>query len=82
MKIQAHIPVALVCIHNIVHIHDSLDLQDANAELVLQSNDSGHSIVGSIARSVPTHNDREWMSELRDRIAKEMWTSYIEEQTV
>ena len=80
MKIQACIPVALACIHNIIHINDSLDLQDADVEPAVEPEDSEHSIIGSIASGVPMCEDQKWMSELWDTIAEEIWATYVAKQ--
>ncbi|KIK29881.1 hypothetical protein PISMIDRAFT_88327, partial [Pisolithus microcarpus 441] len=79
MRVQARIPPALACIHNIIRTWDPVDLEDPeeNPEENPESQDMGMS--GSVADGVPTNADRDWMSAKRDRITECMWASYITE---
>ncbi|KIK27139.1 hypothetical protein PISMIDRAFT_93447, partial [Pisolithus microcarpus 441] len=76
MRVQAHIPPALACIHNIIRTWDPVDLEDPEENP--ESQDMGMS--GSVADGVPTNADRDWMSAKRDRITECMWASYIAER--
>ncbi|KIK19077.1 hypothetical protein PISMIDRAFT_108375, partial [Pisolithus microcarpus 441] len=75
MHVQAHIPPALTCIHNIIHTWDPVDLEDPEENP--ESQDMGMS--GSVADGVPTNADHDWMSVKWDRITECMWASYIAE---
>ncbi|KIK19696.1 hypothetical protein PISMIDRAFT_107149, partial [Pisolithus microcarpus 441] len=76
MRVQARIPPALACIHNIIRTWDPVDLEDPEENP--ESQDMGMS--GSVADGVPTNADRDWMSAKRDRITECMWASYIAER--
>ena len=61
MNIQAHIPAALTCVHNIICMRDSDELQDFLVEdgfWPYDAKDGG----GSIADGIPTQEECAWMS--------------------
>ena len=78
MDVQARISAALACMHNIIHTWDPVELEDIETGAVPLPQTSGN-LSGSIADGVPTNADREWMSTKWDRIAQDMWASYIAE---
>jgi len=80
MDIQARIPPALACMHNIICTWDPVELEDVEAGAV-PSLQTSEGMSGLIADGVPTNADREWMSAKRDRIAQDMWASYTAERT-
>jgi len=80
MDIQAHIPPALACMHNIIRTWDPVELEDVEAGAV-PSLQTSEGMSGLIADGVPTNADREWMSAKQDRIAQDMWASYTAERT-
>ena len=77
MSIQARIPSALACVHNFIRIWDPLELEEFEGVTVEVEPDVD---VGTIAHSVPTNEDREFMSAKREQIVKAMWISYTEER--
>ena len=79
MDVQACIPAALACMHNIIHTWDPVELEDIETGAVPSPQTSGN-LSSSIADGVPTNADREWMSAKRDRIAQDMWASYVAER--
>ena len=78
MNIQARIPPALSCIHNIIRKLDPAELDDIEAAS-LQS-DAAPGSIGSIVDSVPTRSDHAQMSAMQDRIARDMWDNYVGER--
>ena len=81
MNVQARIPASLACVHNIICMHDSDELQDFLVEDGFQPYDSEDG-GGSIADGIPTQEERAWMSGQRDRISEAMWVGYLAEQRV
>ena len=79
MDIQARIPAALACMHNIIRTWDLVELEDIETGAVPSPQTSGN-LSSSIADGVPTNADREWMSTKQDRIAQDMWASYVAER--
>lgn len=77
MNIQACIPPALCCIHNIIHKWDPMELDDIEA--APPPYDAVPGSVGSIADGVPTSSEHAQMSAMRERIAQDMWDNYIAE---
>ena len=83
MEIQARIPPALCCVHNIIRKWDPVELGDMGGLDVDEAQDESdveHESVGSIADSAPTNADRRRMCDMRDKIAQKMWRSYAAEQ--
>ena len=72
MDIQARIPPALCCIHNIIRRWDPVKLEDIE-----------HGIAATpppgSADGIPTNTDRDWMSAVWERIAGDIWSSYAAE---
>ena len=81
MNVQARIPASLACVHNIICMHDSDELQDFLVEDGFQPYDSEDG-GGSIADGISTQEERAWMSGQRDRISEAMWVGYLAEQRV
>jgi hypothetical protein len=81
MDIQARIPPACCCLHNIIRMWDPVELEDAEREMLVasQRGDTPEAY-GSLADHVPTNADREVMTLVRERITQDMWTSYAEER--
>ena len=82
MGIQARIPPALCCVHNIIRKWDPVELGDMGRLDVDEPQDESGAEheVGSIADSAPTNADRKRMCDMRDKIAEDMWKSYAAER--
>ena len=82
MGIQARIPLALCCVHNIIHKWDPVELGDMGRLDVDERQDESGSEheVGSITDSAPTNANRKWMCDMWDKIAEDMWKSYAAER--
>jgi len=59
MDIQACLPPALCCIHNIIRKHDPMELDDIEAAVVVVPPHESEGTIGSIADGVPTSADRD-----------------------
>ncbi|KIJ63718.1 hypothetical protein HYDPIDRAFT_91583, partial [Hydnomerulius pinastri MD-312] len=81
MDIQAHIPPACCCLHNIIQKWDPVELEDVEREIMLAPlADELGEMYGTLADHIPTSVDRDVMSVVQDRIAQNIWASYAEEQ--
>ncbi|KIK92620.1 hypothetical protein PAXRUDRAFT_146923, partial [Paxillus rubicundulus Ve08.2h10] len=81
MDIQAHIPPACCCLHNIIRMWDPMELEDVESKVPVapQCSDTPEAY-GSLADHVPTNADREVMTLVWERIMQDMWVSHAEEQ--
>lgn len=81
MDIQARIPPACCCLHNIIRKWDPVELEDMEREIMLVPlADEPGEMYGALADHIPTSVDRDVMSVVRDRIAQNIWASYAEER--
>ena len=80
MDIQARIPPALCCIHNIIRRWDPVELEDIEHGIAATPPPESAGMVGSLADGIPTNADRDWMSAVRERIAGDIWSSYAAER--
>jgi len=81
MDIQACIPPALCCIHNIIRKWDPVKLEDIERDVAATPPCESAGMVSILADGVPTNADHTWMSAMRDRIAGDIWSSYTAECT-
>ena len=80
MDIQARIPPALCCIHNIICRWDPVELEDIEHDIAATPPPGSAGMVGLLADGIPTNADRDWMSAVRERIAGDIWSSYAAER--
>lgn len=81
MDIQARIPPACCCIHNIIRRFDSLELEDVVLDEVLAPlPEEAAGIHGGVGAGVATNADRDAMSAKREQIGLALWHSYAEER--
>ena len=80
MDIQARIPPALCCIHNIIRRWDPVELEDIEHDIAATPPPGSAGMVGLLADGIPTNADRDWMSAVRERIAGDIWSSYAAER--
>ena len=83
MDIQARIPPALCCIHNIIHYHDPNDLRDCEAERAAAKALAGGSvsepgIYGDMASGFITANERDVMTAKWDEIVDDLWQDHLD----
>jgi hypothetical protein len=74
MDVQARIPVALVALHNFIHLHDPNDINSYNDQVVdlqVEAHDTSELGTGQV-----TPHERERANLRRDRIAQAMWAQY------
>lgn len=76
MEIQARIPPALCCLHNIIREWDPQELVDIEREAGQPASTGEPDDFGAVADGIPTHAEREQMKVIRDTIAAEMWARY------
>lgn len=82
MDIQARIPPALCCIHNIIHFYGPDDLRDceperAAAESSMRGSADESGIYGEVANGFITANERDVMAARRDEIPEALWQSHV-----
>ncbi|KIO10383.1 hypothetical protein M404DRAFT_21335 [Pisolithus tinctorius Marx 270] len=77
MDVQARIPPALCCIHNIIRMYDPLELDDIEGFISPPPPDESEEVIGVIANGITTTAERLWMLERWGAIAQNIWNSYI-----
>ena len=76
MDIQARIPLALCAIHNFIRHHDPEELEDIEGDAAFDADVHQHT--GELAPGPPDRAAMVRANDRRDRIAQEMWASYLE----
>lgn len=78
LRTQAKIPLALGALHNFIWIHDPTDKADTSDDYLVDSRQVYHGaeinpehLSGHISQA-----EKDWVSIMRDNIAKAMWADY------
>ena len=81
MKVQARIPAALCCIHNIIRRYDPEELRDPEVEqAAAEAATAGTnqlSLYGDLAGGFITADERYAMADKRVEIAESLWQDHI-----
>jgi hypothetical protein len=77
MEIQARIPAALCALHNFIRRSDPTDIDDYPDATDLASGRANGAEIGDLATRAINTAERDRMSLQRDRIAQDMWDSYL-----
>ena len=78
MDIQAKIPSALCCIHNIICRYDPEELDDAESQQPYPENQTDHVVVfGTLAGGFITTIERDTMMAKRDEITEQLWEDHL-----
>ena len=80
MRVQAQIPIACCCIHNIIHTYDSDELADMEIRVTNPTDGLNPNMYGVIAHTPPTAANRDFMARQREVIATAMWKDYAKER--
>ena len=81
MDIQAKIPPALCCIHNIIRQHDPEELRDTESQLPTAEYPGGQTdqtvVFGTLAGGFITAIERDRMTAKQDDIAGQLWEDHL-----
>ena len=79
MRLQAWIPIACCCIHNIICTYNSNELADMEIRVADLAHGLDLNMYGVIAHTPPMAADRDFMARRQEVIATMMWKDYAEE---
>ena len=78
MDIQAKIPSALCCIHNIICRYDPEELDDAELQQPYPENQTDHAVVfGTLAGGFIMTIERDTMMAKQDEITEQLWEDHL-----
>lgn len=77
MEIQARIPAALCALHNFIRRSDPTEIDEYSDDTDLAIGHGNEAEIGSLATQAIGTAERNRMSLKRDRIAQDMWDSYM-----
>jgi hypothetical protein len=77
MDIQARIPPALCALHNFIRHFEPTEIDDYPPDVAADLIGAGHVEIEDLATEAVNSAQRNRMSLERDRIAQEMWDSYM-----
>jgi len=77
MEIQARIPPALCAVHNFIHHNDPSDFDDTSDPNDIPGSHATGGGIGDLAIRAINAAERERAQSNRDKIATEMWNSYM-----
>ena len=79
MRVQAWIPIACCCIHNIIRTYDSDELADMEIRVTNPADGLDPNMYGVITYAPPTAANHDFMARRWEVIATTMWKDYAEE---